>query len=287
MQNNIYPLLSKKHFHQKMIASNCNNCEANDCNGLHLDNPEMLRVYMERRGIKDGHQNLRPEHYRGDTLYHKIAIYDAVDCLKYLLSQNGPDINSRDEYDQTVFHYVVMFDAMKCLDVLIERGGIETMTKETKRDILRKALRYGPYEKRDPLEVLLEHQCFRDILNEQDKNGKTFLHYAISRLRDGSLDCLVYLIEHGGHESIHKLDNKGGSLLHHAAIFYSFNATYAMETEWMLSFAKTLIDYGVNPHIKDRDGHEFLDYVFEPKLKEELEEYISQISTMDIKEPSI
>lgn len=271
----------KKQFYGKMDVTNCEGCEANDCAGLHLDNPEMLRRYMKRHCIKSGHRNLHPE-YHDDTLYCNIAIYDAVECLKYLLSQNETDINSRDEFDQTVFDHVIVYDAMKCLDFLIECGSLENMTKKTKRTLLKKALRYSPYECRDPLEVLLEHQCFRDILNEQDEKGETFLHRAISSLRDGSVDCLIYLMEHGGYESINKLDNEGGTLLHHAAKFYSFYSDYKMEPEWMLSFAKKLIDYGVNPNIKNYCGKRFLDYIDDPKIEEELAEYSMDV----IKEPS-
>lgn len=172
----------------------------------------------------------------------------------------------------TNVNYKIMFDYCvkndeEGLKTHIQSGMNMNIKIFRQRNLLHIAACYNSVE---CMEVLIDAGL--DI-DEKTSDGKTPLHDSVENRSPG---CLHLLLKAGA--DVNAKDKYGRTPLHQVALIYLSK----MEA---LCFAKIFLYYGADPTIKNNVGKTFLDYIQTKDFRKEIEEYIQELSSLDIKEP--
>lgn len=166
---------------------------------------------------------------------------------------------NEDEY--TYLHTAVRFNSYRVLKKFMELGGDANTIDMVGRSLLQHAAFRGSLE---CIEILLDAGA--DIKYANDSHRSTPFEYAI---RGTNLECLELLVRRCGY--IYEM--RGSPLLHFAAI--------CGDKDCM----KFLIQYGSDPYALDCIDCVFLDCIIDENLKKEMEDYVKEFETLNIKEP--
>lgn len=123
---------------------------------------------------------------------------------------NDIDVNIRDDSGNYILTYAVLFNKIDIVELLVDRGAKLDITDNDNRSVLYIAIKYG-YS--DMLRLLLDLNKTSigiSIVDIQDVNGNTPLHYAIG---SKNIDMCRMLIEHG-ESNVNVKDNNGNTSLH-------------------------------------------------------------------------
>ncbi len=144
---------------------------------------------------------------KGYTALHRASYEGHTECVKYLLSINGVNVNKRDEAGLTPLHRA----RPNCVPLLLSAPGIDVNMEDKKgRTPLCFAAKCGATERLQRL--LLSPEV---IVNAADAEGFTPLHYAV---REGYTSCILMLLAAKG-VNVNAADKKGNTPLILAAIY--------------------------------------------------------------------
>lgn len=162
-----------------------------------------------------------------------------------------------------------IFDCCERNDV----EGLKKLIRSKGTKIINEKNEYGStplhiaagYNSMDCLKLLLDAGAEIKLKNNK---GNTSLHYAAS---NNSKECLELLLEAG--VKINAKNHYGNTSLHFAACYNSKECL------------QLLLEAGAEPNVRNGYGECFLDLIRYRTLRKEMEEYIQELATLDIKEP--
>lgn len=206
-------------------------------------------------------------------IFHYCAV-DNSEGLKRILTPDN--LHQRDEgHGDTPLHKAAKNGSKKCLSLLIKAGANVNVPDHAGLTPLHYAAgnnyASGNDNALDCLKILINSGGDKSINDRNNWFGFTPLHCAVKR---NAMECLQFLIENGGFESINTRDDLGRTPLCLAAEWHSIDCV------------KFLIDVGADTTIEDAEETIFLDLINDEPLRKEIEEYIQELSTLDVKEPS-
>lgn len=143
--------------------------------------------------------NANPERvndvYRGRNtpLYDAVCFIRSPSLIKWLVREKGADVNAVDEAGLTLLHCA---DSLDTLDELLDCGADPTVAKSDGAT----ALIYHVWGTDDVniVPCLLQDPRVRAIVNAQDENGYTALHFACGQVDDPGAPAAVQLLLQAG-----------------------------------------------------------------------------------------
>lgn len=167
--------------------------------------------------------------------------------------------------ESEIFRYCDEYNCdIEKIEALLKNGeDPNTVDYDNGSTLLQYAIYFGHLE---CVKLLIRYGANPNIKNDF---GFTPMHSATD-----NAECLIFLLDHGADINVESPRNI--TLLHAAA---SYNNKESM---------KILLERGGMEliHVKNDEGITFLDLINDDKLKKEIEDYIQELSTLDIKEPS-
>lgn len=155
------------------------------------------------------------------------------------------------------------------IEALLKNGeDPNTVDYDNGSTLLQYAIYFGYLE---CVKLLIRYGANPNIKNDF---GFTPLQSATIHSATDNVECLIFLLDHGAYINIE--GPRGITLLHCAAMDNN--------KECM----KILLERGGMEliHVKNYEGNTFLDIINDEPLRKEMEEYIRELSTLDVKEPS-
>lgn len=202
---------------------------------IDLESVELLLKYSPNIQDKDGHtalyhallhQGINPnmkllelllkvvnpnvQDKQGQTaLHHACGIYNAAFLPTFIaLMDAGADGNIKDDSQRSALHLLAqrasygqedVKDLYKIMALLIEKGGKVNQKSWGERTVLHHALIGFCYEGRSNKKVLELLIPLMDDINAQDKDGNTYLHYAVE---SQNIDAVKLLLKAGAKKNI-------------------------------------------------------------------------------------
>ncbi|CAN9499534.1 unnamed protein product [Ophioblennius macclurei] len=153
----------------------------------------------------------------GDTPLHLAIIHQQTAVIQQLIhtllsSQQGGELNTRNQLQQTPLHLAVITRQVKVVEVLMRAGADPTVVDKDGRSALHLAAAAGDHTM---LRLLLAHLGERHahLVNTPDFHGLHPLHLAVRR--DGER-CLRLLVEGGA--SVNTPEQKSGNTALHLSV---------------------------------------------------------------------
>ena len=123
-------------------------------------------------------------------LYAAVYYKKSLPLVLWLLDEEGVDVNTRVSGGQTPLHAAYILDV---LNVLLDRGADPTLLDEDNASPLMFAANFGDV---DVVAPLLQESRVRAIVDVQDSEGDTALHWACLRedMDDTTATSIVHLL---------------------------------------------------------------------------------------------
>ncbi|XP_017351760.1 transient receptor potential cation channel subfamily A member 1a [Ictalurus punctatus] len=184
------------------------------------------------------------------TPLHKAAIFDHYELVEYLISQ-GADIDSTDCKGHSPLLLATSCGAWRSVNLLLSHGADLTVKDKTGCNFLHLAILQPRGLKNLPADVL-EHKTVRELLNDEDSEGCTPLHYAC---RLGIPDSVKNML--GLEVSLDQKSKQKKSALHFAAEYGRINTCHRLlETMTDTRLLNEGDEKGMTPlHLASRGGH--------------------------------
>ncbi|TRY99671.1 hypothetical protein DNTS_027992 [Danionella cerebrum] len=184
------------------------------------------------------------------TPLHKAVIFDHFELSEYLISQ-GADIDFVDCKGHSPLLLATSCGAWKTVNLLLSHGADLKKKDKSGCNFLHLAILQPRGLKNLPTEVL-QHESIRELLNDEDTEGCTPLHYAC---RLGIPESVKNML--GLEVSLDQKSKEKKSALHFAAEFGRINTCHRLLE--MVTDTKLLNegdDKGLTPlHLASRGGH--------------------------------
>ncbi|CAG7733444.1 unnamed protein product, partial [Allacma fusca] len=152
------------------------------------------------------------------TPLHCAAVFDHFALVDYLVSQ-GANLNTLNKDRRTPLHLAASRNAWKTMKTLIRLGADISLKDKDNRNMLHIMVTHD-----GELDKILDHELstlFIPILEDQDKNGNTSLHYAAKR---GHIKSVEKLLTLGA--SILTKNNDGQNVFHLACRYGRLNIIF-------------------------------------------------------------
>lgn len=191
--------------------------------------------------------------------------------FRWLLNQEGLDVNAKDSYGQTPLD--LLLDGVLCgrsdyRNYNLETTYVHHYLDSRHREKLLMLLRTGKVEKSqqlDPYRIvqeddaeLLELLVKEGLVDDNDRHlGETLLHLAIKELGT-KLDYVEWLVDpEGGNADVNCTNEEGQAPLHLAVLWVDDFEKAAHEQDYILAreVIKRLLNQGAEPNVKDKDGN--------------------------------
>ncbi|TMW66552.1 hypothetical protein Poli38472_004317 [Pythium oligandrum] len=171
----------------------------------------------------------------GLTALHRASVFGQLDVVRVLLGHEACDVNALTKKGGTALHYASEDGQLDVVRVLLGHEACEVNASDKDgKTALHDASVFGQL---DVVRVLLGHEACE--VNASDKDGKTALHYAS---RNGQLDVVRVLLGHEACE-VNASDKNGETALHDTS------------RNGKAEVVRALLDRGLNPHLRNKDGH--------------------------------
>ncbi|TSN21213.1 Transient receptor potential cation channel subfamily A member 1 [Bagarius yarrelli] len=184
------------------------------------------------------------------TPLHKAAIFDHYELVEYLISQ-GADIDFSDCKGHSPLLLATSCGGWRTVNLLLSHGADLMVKDKAGCNFLHLAILQPRGLKNIPAEVL-QHECVKDLLNDEDSEGCTPLHYAC---RLGIPDSVKNML--GLEVSIDQKSKQKKSALHFAAEYGRINTCHRLlETMTDTRLLNEGDGKGMTPlHLASRGGH--------------------------------
>ncbi|MCJ8744730.1 hypothetical protein PDJAM_G00122030 [Pangasius djambal] len=184
------------------------------------------------------------------TPLHKAAIFDHYELVEYLISQ-GADIDFPDCKGHSPLLLATSCGAWRTVNLLLSHGADLMAKDKAGCNFLHLAILQPRGLKNLPAEVL-QHECVRELLNDEDSEGCTPLHYAC---RLGIPDSVKNML--GLEVSLDQKSKQKKSALHFAAEYGRINTCHRLlETMTDTRLLNEGDENGMTPlHLASRGGH--------------------------------
>ncbi|XP_060762606.1 transient receptor potential cation channel subfamily A member 1a [Neoarius graeffei] len=184
------------------------------------------------------------------TPLHKAAIFDHYELVEYLISQ-GADIDFADCKGHSPLLLATSCGAWRTVKLLLSHGADLTVKDKTGCNFLHLAILQPRGLKNLPGDVL-QHESVRELLNDEDSEGCTPLHYAC---RLGIPDSVKNML--GLEVSLNQKSKQKKSALHFAAEYGRINTCHRLlETMTDTRLLNEGDEKGMTPlHLASRGGH--------------------------------
>lgn len=121
---------------------------------------------------------------------HIAILGGSVENVLHLLQQQS-DIDSKDSSGWTPLFFAVQISHLEIVQVFLQKEANLTITSIEQETVLHLAAMYGHLQ---ILSELLQHPCCKQLINAQDLDGKTPLHWAV---KHGHTECAALLLKSG------------------------------------------------------------------------------------------
>ncbi|KAK3534710.1 hypothetical protein QTP86_023793 [Hemibagrus guttatus] len=184
------------------------------------------------------------------TPLHKAAIFDHYELVEYLISQ-GADIDFTDCKGHSPLLLATNCGAWRSVNLLLSHGADLMVKDKAGCNFLHLAILQPRGLKNLPAEVL-QHENVRELLNDEDSEGCTPLHYAC---RLGIPDSVKNML--GLEVSLDQKSKQKKSALHFAAEYGRINTCHRLlETMSDTRLLNEGDEKGMTPlHLASRGGH--------------------------------
>ncbi|XP_062843287.1 transient receptor potential cation channel subfamily A member 1a [Trichomycterus rosablanca] len=204
----------------------------------------MLRAYdrvLDIVNITDG---------ANQTPLHKATIFDHCELAEFLISQ-GADVNFTDCKGHSPLLLATSCGAWKTVNLLLSRGADLMVKDKSGCNFLHLTILQPRGLRNLPAEVL-QHERVRDLLNDEDSEGCTPLHYAC---RLGIPESVKNML--GLEVSLDQKSKQKKSALHFAAEYGRINTCHRLlETMTDTRLLNEGDEKGMTPlHLASRGGH--------------------------------
>ncbi|XP_026998616.2 transient receptor potential cation channel subfamily A member 1a isoform X2 [Tachysurus fulvidraco] len=181
---------------------------------------------------------------------HKAAIFDHYELVEYLISQ-GADIDFIDCKGHSPLLLATNCGAWRSVTLLLSHGADLTVKDKAGCNFLHLAILQPRGLKNLPPEIL-QHESVRELLNDEDSEGCTPLHYAC---RLGIPDSVKNML--GLDVSLDQKSKQKKSALHFAAEYGRINTCHRLlETMTDTRLLNEGDEKGMTPlHLASRGGH--------------------------------
>ena len=216
---------------------------------------EIEKMLLEAEGM-----NINAKGQKGNTAL--ITAHGKKEILEMLLKITGIDVNARNNNGETALHWATGEDP-ELVKILLKITGIDVNAQDSHGNTpLHILVNKGSLEK---VRMLLQIPGI-DV-NAQDSHGNTPLHIGITKIFESSKAILEILLQIPGID-VNARNNNGETALHWAA------SDCISKEVWGV-----LMNSGIKPNIKNKNGHTLLQLVLYDKTKLEM---LLQITGIDV-----
>jgi ankyrin repeat protein len=164
----------------------------------------------------------------GNSFLHRAVHTGNVDMVKFLVSR-GADVNVKDNYGQTPVQIAAQLDDAEIIIHLVSNGAEINIKNSIGKTPLHDAVAHDQFQ-------IVNYLISQDAeINAKDINGKTPLHDAVF---DNYSEISAYLVSKGA--GFNLKDSDGKAALHYAVINEN------------LDIIKSLVSSGANVNIRDK-----------------------------------
>ncbi|XP_071109778.1 uncharacterized protein [Haliotis cracherodii] len=195
------------------------------------------------RALVEAGSDVNESDIEGNTCVLKAARIGDIQTVRYLCDK-GADLNRKYKDGKTVLLHVTENCDLDTTRYLIRKGAEVDAVDDCGRNVMH----YAAWSRRDTVEKMQYFSASHNMTaNGTDRYGRTALFYAV----EGDEEAVEWLAEAG--LDVHATDIEEATLLHAAC-----RQTRRAINESIVMF---LLEKGVDPHLKDKDGSSPLHYI--------------------------